>query len=342
MTEAQQNQGDKQLEQTHGGELRLRENSQARRLRVDGNCFLAERENAETLRGREFAFVTAYEELLGDLSASPDDTQPAALRRVAFSDLTRGTALSHPADGLWIKYVARGAVLHRFESRTFLVRAGQFLVAPEHHGSELEIRRSGETSTVGLCLFIPRAEALDRNPADEPLVFSARCSALGRELTMETAEIARHGYARQRRAPVLLRRIEQHLDGFLSDTAEQLDSLSSLRSATRHEVVRRLSQARGYLHDVVERPVTLEELSRAAGMSRFQLLRQFKVCYGDTPATYHRKLRLELVRAEVLRSVTSTALVAQKYGFADGSSFSHVYRRAFGRPAFRSQRSRAY
>ena len=276
-----------------------------------------------------------YDELTGELGPHFEPSGFAG-SKIAFTDLTRGSAVSRPAPGIWLKYVARGAVAHTFHNRTFLVRAGEFLFTPELQTSEVEVRSRGESSTLGLCLFLSRPGLLDAHPAEEPLIFSARCSSLGRALAAETAEIARYGLERRRRAPLLLHRVEQNLDAFLAETAEQLEALPALKSGTRHEVLRRLNLARGYLHGVTDRPVALEELSRAAGMSRFQLLRQFKVCFGDPPGAYHRKLRLQHARAEVERSGLPARVVAQRYGFPDGSSFSHAYRRAFGRAPLRA------
>jgi imidazolonepropionase-like amidohydrolase/phosphohistidine phosphatase SixA len=73
--------------------------------------------------------VSPYGQLIGELDARHGVRSPTASRAV-FSDLVRGSAVSQPADGIWLKYVARGAVAHTFAGRTYLARAGEFLFQP--------------------------------------------------------------------------------------------------------------------------------------------------------------------------------------------------------------------
>lgn len=122
----------------------------------------------------------------------------------------------------------------------------------------------------------------------------------------------------------------------MEDVARELDSLGHLKKSTRYENLRRLGVARGYLHDVTDRPVELAELATVAGISRFQLLRHFRDCYGAPPGAYHRHLRLQLAKQAVDDGHLSCAQAAHRFGFADSSSFSHAYRRAFGRAPVRS------
>jgi AraC family transcriptional regulator len=74
-------------------------------------------------------------------------------------------------------------------------------------------------------------------------------------------------------------------------------------------------------------------------MSRFQLLRYFRDCFGAPPATYHRQLRLRLAREAVERSGLSWADAAHRFGFSDGSSLSHAFRRTFGEAPVRSRKA---
>jgi AraC-like DNA-binding protein len=277
--------------------------------------------------------VAEYDELIGDLA--PDDVPPPPHSRVVFSNLRRGSAVSVPAAGLWIKYVARGAVSHDFGRRTHVVRGGEFLVSPEWVGSEVEVRRGEEGSTVGLCLFLARPHVRERNSAEEPLIFPARCSRLGQALEAEAVRIMRSGLDRRQGAGGLLQLVSSELEGLLDEAAGQLDALPALKRSTRHELLRKLHAARGYLHAVTDRAVPLEELAREAGMSRFELLRQFKLCFGDPPGAYHRQLRLTLAADAMRGGGLSSTEAADRYGFAGPSSLSHAHRRAFGRPPSR-------
>jgi transcriptional regulator GlxA family with amidase domain len=94
--------------------------------------------------------------------------------------------------------------------------------------------------------------------------------------------------------------------------------------------------ARAYLHEVTDRAVDLQELARVAGVSRFQLLRNFRDSFGHTPAAYHRQLRLTLAKQAVDECRVDCVTAADRYGFAGGSSFSHAYRRQFGQAPIRT------
>ena len=273
--------------------------------------------------------MAEYDELIGELE--PDDGPPPAHSRVVFSNLRRGSAVSVPAAGLWVKYVARGAVAHDFGRRTYVVRGGEFLLSPEWVGSEVEVRRGEEGSTVGLCLFLAAPQVCERNRAEEPLVFPARCSSLGRALEAEAIRIMRFGLDRRERAGALLKLVTGELETVLDEAAGQLEALPALKRSTRHELLRKLHAARGYLHDVTDRAVPLEELAREAGMSRFELLRHFKLCFGAPPGAYHRQLRLNHAGDAMRAGGLSSTDAAHRYGFAGPSSLSHAHRRAFGR-----------
>jgi transcriptional regulator GlxA family with amidase domain len=119
----------------------------------------------------------------------------------------------------------------------------------------------------------------------------------------------------------------------------QSEAVDGAKAATRFEMVRRANFAQAYLHANTDRPVDLEELAEAVGASPFRLLAGFQQCFGDTPALYHRKLRLKLVIDEAKRRGVAIGSVCDEFGFADASSFSHAYRRAFGHsPVWRKSR----
>ncbi|MGZ2412777.1 AraC-like DNA-binding protein [Sphingomonas sp. F9_3S_D5_B_2] len=111
---------------------------------------------------------------------------------------------------------------------------------------------------------------------------------------------------------------------------EQSAQVKAAKAATRYEMLRRATLAQSFLHSILHRAVGLDELGRVVGSSPFQLLRAFQHCFGETPASYHRKLRLRTAMAEAQRRRVTIAHVSDDYGFAGASSFSHAFRRVFG------------
>ena len=280
-----------------------------------------------------------YDELSGRLR-SPGTGFSRPEGKVVLSDVTHGAHQGTRAHGTGIKYVANGTEHYTIGGRHYAVQAGQFLCMSQSLEHDGEVRRSGDRA-LGICMYVPSGgvAAAGSDLFEVPLIFSAQCSALGRLLSVRHKAMMQPAADRPALAGALLGTIEEHLEPLLAQTMSALDALPGLKKATRYESLRRLNRARGYLHDVTDRAVDLPELATYAGMSRFQLLRYFRDCFGAPPATYHRQLRLQLAREAVEGSGLSWSDAAHRFGFADGSSLSHAFRRTFGEAPVRSRKA---
>ena len=83
------------------------------------------------------------------------------------------------------------------------------------------------------------------------------------------------------------------------------------------------------LDDAPEIPITLAELARLTGVSRFQLLRGFAKEVGTTPHAYLIQRRARLARRH-LSAGRSPAEAALLSGFADQSHLTRAFKRQFG------------
>lgn len=86
--------------------------------------------------------------------------------------------------------------------------------------------------------------------------------------------------------------------------------------------------------DVMDRrfaePLDLQELARVAGYSRFHFARSFRGAFGETPAAYLTRRRIERAK-DLLRSANLTVTeVCVLVGFASLGSFSHRFRELVG------------
>lgn len=89
-----------------------------------------------------------------------------------------------------------------------------------------------------------------------------------------------------------------------------------------------LVEARDYLHEHLVRDVSLAELARIAGLSKFHLLRVFRQQFGLTPHAY--QLQQRILRAKQLLRALPIADVAAQCGFADQSHLHRVFRSLVG------------
>jgi AraC-like DNA-binding protein len=268
---------------------------------------------------------------LDPIGPPPRPSRSAPPPGVVLSHLSHGASGSPQWAGLSICYVARGTEVYRIAGRTYRVGEGEFMVCSQADGGDVEILPGQRGGTLGLCLFFPGESPMGNDIAVPalPVVLSAQCTALGAVLGGQVAHLMRPRVGAVD-ACAVLRETRPHAAALTHEIARHVDAVAGKRTATRYEAVRRVHAARSHLHATPHRAVPIGELAKVAGLSAFQLVRTFRDCFGEPPALYHRKLRLQLVRREAERSGATWQQACERYGFAGGSSFSHAWRRTFG------------
>jgi AraC family transcriptional regulator len=85
--------------------------------------------------------------------------------------------------------------------------------------------------------------------------------------------------------------------------------------------------------------LTLDDLSREAGVHPVHLSRVFRKCVGEGIGEYVHRLRVRAACEQILEPETSIAEVSVALGFSDQSHFTRAFRRVTGMTpsAFRSQ-----
>lgn len=100
---------------------------------------------------------------------------------------------------------------------------------------------------------------------------------------------------------------------------------------TRPAVPAAIRRAQEILDDDPTTPVTLAELARASGLSRFQVVRGFSRAFGLTPHAYLVQRRIDLAR-RLITGGTALSDAAAASGFADQSHMTRHFVRRFGFP----------
>ena len=248
---------------------------------------------------------------------------------VVLSNLEHGSAASPGVRGLSIRYVARGRENYRINGRGYRLDAGQVMIAPHENGADCDVRKVGRTPMLGLCTLV-RDATDDFDWAFGPLIFAADCTPFGSTLNKTAAALWKAAGSKNALAQQLVTSVRTELPSLVHKLCGQAACVEATKAATRFEMVRRATLAQAYLHSISDRAISLGEVAAAVGVSQFRLLAAFHQCFGETPAAYHRKLRLSLVLAEVRRRRVPVSTISEEFGFAGASSFSHTYRRAFG------------
>ena len=108
-----------------------------------------------------------------------------------------------------------------------------------------------------------------------------------------------------------------------------LQSLLQPRLAALTDIPTGVALARARIDDDVAAPVSLDELAREAGLSRFQFLRAFTRATGLPPHAYVVQRRLQRARYLITRG-TPLADTAASCGFFDQSHLTRHFVRCFG------------
>ncbi len=87
--------------------------------------------------------------------------------------------------------------------------------------------------------------------------------------------------------------------------------------------------ARAFLDERLDRRVRLGDISAAAGLPTFRLLRAFARATGMSPHGYQRQARVRWA-AELLRRGEPLGEIATRAGFADQAHFTRTFRRTMG------------
>jgi AraC-like DNA-binding protein len=92
----------------------------------------------------------------------------------------------------------------------------------------------------------------------------------------------------------------------------------------------RIFRALRLMHDAPGRALRLEDLAKAAGMSRTRFAVQFKAVAGVAPLTYLAEWRMRLAERRLTGEDTSIAALSSSLGYASESAFSNAFKRVTG------------
>ena len=92
---------------------------------------------------------------------------------------------------------------------------------------------------------------------------------------------------------------------------------------------RRLALARDYLEAHFREDVSIDDLARLCGVSRYHFMRSFRNAYGLPPHAFLNQLRLNAARRALAAGVSPAAAAADA-GFYDQSVLNRRFKRMFG------------
>lgn len=94
--------------------------------------------------------------------------------------------------------------------------------------------------------------------------------------------------------------------------------------------IEKLEVVRSYLKDNLHKNVTIEELSKRAGINTSKLKKEFKNTFGDTIFAYHTRLKMEYAQQTLRTSTKSITSIATETGYNYVQHFSKAFKKYFG------------
>lgn len=235
---------------------------------------------------------------------------------------------------LSIKYaISGGDECYRFEGKDHCIPPGHFMVV---NPKETVLSRNlGSRQTEGLSIFIAESmlkEVIQSHqlaafqvepfyPDDSPVphfleqITPAGHSAFGRFVAGLSSGPPRYDNWEE-----LFFELSCSLIQSQAGYWHRLHLIQAVKASTRIELHNRLERARAFMLDNIGCPLSLDDISRAACLSKYALVRTFKAAYGMSPYRFFLNKKIEHSK-QLLRMGRPIAEVACRLGFADHAAF---------------------
>jgi len=142
-------------------------------------------------------------------------------------------------------------------------------------------------------------------------------------------EIAKLGRDDFERDELKLQLINYYFRNYYLEQLRKLALIENENLSTKLEILKRVNQAKDFLHSNYAQPIDLHEIAMASCISPSHLIKKFNEVFKVTPYQYLRNLRLKKA-IELLKSTDlPVEQVAYKLGFESPSSFIRAFRETY-------------
>jgi len=174
----------------------------------------------------------------------------------------------------------------------------------------------------------------------------------GSEADSRSVEFAEHLRPHDRIVTPVLRYIAFHVDQGVDDDAwyeeqmsfllermlgshrvtnQAMQSLAASRAGKRQELYRRLSWGRDFIHSNYQQQITIDDMARAACLSKYHFIRLFHALEGVTPYNYLQRKRVAVAQRLLSTTKLTHVEIAEQVGFDHRSTMFRHMRRLTGR-----------
>ena len=242
-----------------------------------------------------------------------------------------------------VKMVVSGEERYCLNGSTFVVRAGEHVAGNAMTEASVEI--NCPQPSIGICAYL--SYQLLSEVADTLIPYEP---GLIESLQSDQLFVSKVGVEHSS-AGKYLQTFANQIDGFdinqitlsndfffrfaecvIRDQAKVrkvLDALEAKKWKTNTYALRRLLDAKAYIHENFYQSVDIQQIAVACGLSEYHFIRLFKKAFHYTPYQYLIRTRLSRAATLLAKRVAATE-VAFRVGFADLASFSKAFKKHYG------------
>ena len=293
---------------------------------------------------------------LPDIDPRPLTPGNAPFRRWFYANWGRSTALirarprsadlfahAHP---LSIKMAWNGSAFFSLPNRRLRVDDDSYLILNEgtHYGTAFRSERVMDC----FCVFFRNGLAQELTGARHATL--AQAAASGPDLPRRSVDFAEHLRAHDTAVTPHLRALARAIDEGVDDLAwyeeraqalllamlaaepgqrERAACIKSVKASTREELTRRVLLATDFLLSNYTEPLALDDLSHAAHLSKFHLVRLFKQVHGTSPHAYLQAKRARVARRLIESTDYELNDIAARAGFGSRWTMFRQLRKQF-------------
>ena len=85
-----------------------------------------------------------------------------------------------------------------------------------------------------------------------------------------------------------------------------------------------------FIYENIDKPIILEDIAKAVGLSLTSLKRLFEEASNQSPGAFIRKLRMEIAFRTLKSREDSILEIALQSGFDNQAAFARCFKQAFG------------
>lgn len=220
-------------------------------------------------------------------------------------------------EGVEIAWCVTGCAIYEVGSQTLELTPGHIVVLPE--GVEHRTRLAPHTHAMSLkadpALVTEALDGLDIDRVETTIIPHS-------DILAKVGSLLVNPHTRER-SPV-------SVDGLAGNFIRRMFEPRAARPAMRRDP--RIRRAMRCIEERLAEPLEIEDLARAAGMSRYHFSRSFRAETGTSPYQWLIAKRVERAAELFHRRRLTVTEAAFEVGFSDLSRFARAFRDQFGCP----------